>query len=76
MIIHLPTTLRAAVFILFSLSALASDELGVKVERNVAVPMRDGVVLRADVFRPAEGGPFPVLVLRTPYGKEGAQFAA
>ena len=34
--------------------------------------MRDGVVLRADVYRPARGGPFPVLVYRTPYGKHQA----
>lgn len=40
-------------------------------ELNVAVPMRDGVILRADVFRPAEPGPHPVLVLRTPYNKDG-----
>ncbi len=39
------------------------------VERDVAVPMRDGTVLRANVFQPAEGGPYPVLVRRTPYGK-------
>ena len=42
-------------------------------EHDVAVPMRDGVVLRADVWRPAETGPFPVLVYRTPYGKTAAQ---
>jgi putative CocE/NonD family hydrolase len=42
------------------------------VERNVAVPMRDGVVLRADVYRPEAPGRFPVLVMRTPYGKDGA----
>ena len=35
--------------------------------------MRDGVVLRADVMRPAEAGKFPVLVYRTPYGKDAAQ---
>ena len=34
--------------------------------------MRDGVVLRADVLRPRGDGPFPVLVYRTPYGKEFA----
>ncbi len=38
------------------------------VERGVAVPMRDGVVLRADVLRPAEGR-FPTLVYRTPYDR-------
>ena len=42
------------------------------VERDVAVSMRDGTVLRADVYRPAGGGPFPVLVYRTPYGKHFA----
>jgi putative CocE/NonD family hydrolase len=42
------------------------------VERDVAVPMRDGIVLRADVLRPAADGRFPVLVYRTPYGKEPA----
>ena len=35
--------------------------------------MRDGVVLRADVLLPAENGKFPVLVYRTPYGKDAAQ---
>jgi hypothetical protein len=39
------------------------------VQPNVAVPMRDGTVLRADVYLPAGSGPFPVLVYRTPYGK-------
>jgi uncharacterized protein len=42
------------------------------VEKDVAVPMRDGVILRADVLRPSSGGAFPVLVYRTPYGKEPA----
>ena len=34
-----------------------------------AVPMRDGVVLRADVLRPAASGRFPTLILRTPYDR-------
>jgi predicted acyl esterase len=42
------------------------------VERNVSVPMRDGVVLRADIYRPRGGERFPVLVYRTPYGKREA----
>jgi putative CocE/NonD family hydrolase len=40
---------------------------------DVAVPMRDGVVLRADIWLPKPEGRFPTLVYRTPYGK---QFAA
>lgn len=46
-----------------------SGMLGVNVEENVAVPMRDGVILRANVFRPDSPGRFPGLLLRTPYGK-------
>jgi putative CocE/NonD family hydrolase len=42
-------------------------------KKNIAVPMRDGVVLRADVLLPAADGRFPVLVYRTPYGKDSAQ---
>jgi putative CocE/NonD family hydrolase len=42
-----------------------------QVARDVAVPMRDGVVLRADVYRPTAGGRAPVLVYRTPYDKTG-----
>ena len=41
-------------------------------QKNVPVKMRDGVVLRADVLLPAAGGKFPVLIYRTPYGKERA----
>jgi putative CocE/NonD family hydrolase len=44
----------------------------VRVDRDVAVPMQDGVTLRADLYRPAAGGRFPVLVFRTPYGKHEA----
>ncbi len=41
----------------------------VTVELDVPVEMRDGVTLRADVYRPVGEGPWPVLVARTPYGK-------
>ena len=43
------------------------------VQRDVAVTMRDGVKLGADVLRPAEAGRFPTLVYRTPYGREHAE---
>ncbi len=39
-------------------------------EENVPARMRDGITLYADVFRPAEPGQYPVLIARTPYGKE------
>lgn len=43
------------------------------VERDVGVEMRDGVVLRANVWRPTGDGRFPVLVYRTPYGKDATE---
>jgi putative CocE/NonD family hydrolase len=42
----------------------------VKVERGVAVPMRDGVKLSTDVYRPEGDGQVPVILIRTPYKKE------
>jgi len=44
----------------------------VRVEFDVPARMRDGVVLRADVYRPAGEGPWPTLVVRTPYNKGDA----
>ena len=43
---------------------------GIVVERDVAVPMRDGVVLRANVFRPDDDQAHPVIVCAHPYGKD------
>lgn len=34
---------------------------------NVRVPMRDGTELATHVYLPAAGGPFPVVLMRTPY---------
>ena len=47
------------------------DSNSLTVETNMAVPMRDGVKLYADVYRPDGAGPFPVLLQRTPYDKTG-----
>lgn len=40
------------------------------VQKNIPVAMRDGVTLASDVYRPATGGPFPTVLIRTPYNKE------
>lgn len=39
------------------------------VEPNLAVPMRDGVLLRADVYRPEGSGKVPAVLGRTPYDR-------
>jgi uncharacterized protein len=43
--------------------------LGMIIEWDVPVRMSDGIVLRADIFRPAKEGRFPVLMSHGPYGK-------
>jgi putative CocE/NonD family hydrolase len=55
--------------------AQTPDNFDTVVLKNVKVPMRDGVKLAIDIYRPARGGAavdgkFPVLLERTPYGKE------
>jgi putative CocE/NonD family hydrolase len=47
---------------------------GVRVLRDLDVPMRDGATLRADVYLPETAGPHPTVLLRSPYGR-GGQFA-
>src|SRR6516225_6207157 len=39
---------------------------------DAAIPMRDGVVLRADILLPKAEGRSPALIYRTPYGKHFA----
>jgi uncharacterized protein len=41
----------------------------VRVDFDVPARMRDGVILRADIYRPNDDGPWPTLLARTPYGK-------
>jgi len=41
----------------------------VLVEKDVPMTTRDGLTLRADVYRPDAPGRFPVLLSRLPYNK-------
>lgn len=50
----------------------ARRQYGVIFETNVPMKTRDGVTLYADVWHPDAPGRFPVLLSRTPYGKESA----
>jgi len=62
--------------LLICLSAVCQPPVGVVVERSVVMKTRDGVALRADIYRPAGDGKYPVLLQRTPYDKTGgAEFA-
>lgn len=56
---------------------------GVGSQLNLPVTMSDGTVLRANVYYPTDaktgaeaGGPFPVILTQTPYGKDNSEFSA
>lgn len=49
--------------------AQAQKSYEILFESNVPVKMRDGVTLRADIFRPKTDEKLPVLLTRTPYDK-------
>lgn len=49
---------------------LSKPTSAVRADRDVAVPMRDGVKLLANIYRPESHGPFPLILIRTPYKKE------
>ena len=42
---------------------------------DLRCPMRDGVELMTDVLMPAEGGPFPTVVSRTPYDRAQEEYS-
>ena len=63
------TILGLVAIFMYAVFSWAAEPYAVSYERNVAVKMRDGVTLRADIFRPKADGKFPVLLQRTPYDK-------
>jgi putative CocE/NonD family hydrolase len=48
---------------------LAAQTFEVEVRTEVKIPMRDGVELSANIFLPKAEGKFPVILIRSPYGK-------
>jgi len=61
----------AALLVGATVYSRALEETAVTAEFGVPVKMRDGVTLRADIYRPKSDGRFPVLLQRTPYDKNG-----
>jgi predicted acyl esterase len=48
-------------------------DLGMRIDRNVAVPMRDGLTLLVDRYAPVDSdAALPALIAWSPYGKHGA----
>lgn len=53
-------------------SELSQPIYGIKVAVNVKIPMRDGINLATDIYRPDAEGRFPAILVRLPYGKTEA----
>src|SRR5262249_13081929 len=52
--------------------ASAVETYAVTLQTAVEATMRDGTILRADIYRPTAEGKFPVLLERTPYDKRNS----
>ncbi len=46
----------------------------IRVDRDVPIALRDGTVVRVDIYRPVEGKDCPIVMWWAPYGKRGAGF--
>ena len=64
--------LTAVATFLAQASRQAASDQPLNLTKDVAVPMRDATILRADVLLPSSTGRFPALIYRTPYGKQFA----
>ncbi len=73
----------ASIMVLVACTSSAASEFpqsppprnDIRIENRVAIPMRDGIVLYADVYRPVGEDRSPVIVSRTPYSTERAPSA-
>lgn len=60
------------VFFVLGWLVLGACALGQEVSKSTTmVPMTDGISLATDIYLPAGKGPWPVVMLRTPYDKAG-----
>jgi putative CocE/NonD family hydrolase len=66
--------MKTAVVLLFGAVGACAQNYEIAVIKDMTIPMRDGVRLHADIYRPARNGApapgkFPIILERTPYGK-------
>lgn len=52
------------------------DNRSISIEENLDCEVRDGSVLRGDVYHPSDDGHYPVLLCRTPYDKQNERYIA
>ncbi len=69
-IIHLGTQ---AIFIAAILPTVMGTLSSAQAKETVMVPMRDGVKLATEIYLPSGDGPWPTILVMTPYGRKGAE---
>ena len=69
---HLRFILVTSLLLAFGQLCLAESQP----KQEVMVPMRDGVKLATNIYLPVGEGPWPVVLTRTPYNKNGADRSA
>lgn len=55
---------------------LSQPEYEIREDMNIGVPMRDGINLSTNIYRPKVDEKFPVILIRTPYKKERGELNA
>jgi putative CocE/NonD family hydrolase len=58
------------VIIILASCQISDSKYDVVTEKNVMIPMSDGINLAANISIPKSNGKFPVILIRTPYGKD------
>jgi len=61
-------TMMLIVAIALAGQELAAQTVPIQIDHHQAIPLRDGVMVFADVYRPSAAGRYPTIVVRTPYG--------
>jgi uncharacterized protein len=68
---HLVLSLLLAVALWANVIPVNSAPVAARPSSTVRVPMRDGTLLATDVYLPSGNGPWPVVLVRTPFGRTG-----
>lgn len=63
--------LRRLLLVALALPCFGAEEI--TIETDLMVPMRDGVKLATDLYRPPGEGKYPVILTRLPYNKDGSK---
>jgi putative CocE/NonD family hydrolase len=51
-------------------SPMTIDKNAIRIEFDVKVPMSDGINLATDIYRPPDAGPFPAILMCSPYSNK------